>query len=51
MHGHSFTTIRKALIGWVDMKKTRRSRFAVLLKDFCLARRDVGDRRHQHTVF
>lgn len=46
---YSFTTIRKALIGWVDMKKTRSSEFFVLVKDFCLARRDVGDQRHEHT--
>lgn len=49
MHGHSYTTIRKALIGWVDMKKTSCSEFGVLVKDFCLARRDVGDQRQQHT--
>lgn len=49
MHGHSYTTIRKALIGWVDMKKTSSSEFGVLVKDFCLARRDVGDPRQQHT--
>lgn len=23
MHGHNYTTIRKALIGWVDMKKNQ----------------------------
>lgn len=43
MHGHSYATIRKALIGWVDMKKTSSSEFGVLVKDFCLAPRDVGE--------